>query len=111
MQEIFIKAVTAPDDSRDIMHYEACFGNEEPKMFMSKSEALAYLQDKVKERKKDLKKQRVNHLGSCRDYDEHLYRAHEIDNALENCKMIEDNLHYMEIHEEMTCFFFKTLSD
>ena len=25
MQEIFIKAVTAPDDSRDIMHYETYY--------------------------------------------------------------------------------------
>lgn len=27
MQEIFIKAATAPDDSRDIMHYETYWNN------------------------------------------------------------------------------------
>lgn len=111
MQEIFIKAVTAPDDSRDIMHYEAYFGNEALKMFASRKEALEYLLEKIKEKKEQLLQNLRNLRGSCADYDEYIHRAHEIDSALENCKMIEYELHHMEIHEEMTCFFFKKLSD
>lgn len=111
MQEIFIKAVTAPDDSRDIMHYEAYFGNEEPKMFASRKEAVDYLLKKIEDEEEQLH-QDLRHLRRSHiDWDEFSYRAEKIINALENCEMIKDNLHYMEIHEEIMCFFFKTLSD
>lgn len=48
MQEIFIKAATAPDDSRDIMHYEASYyGIIE--IFSKGYEAEAYLCELVDE--------------------------------------------------------------
>lgn len=98
--QIFIKAVTAPDDERDIMHYETSFENEAPKIFASRKEALEYLLERIKERKEQLH-QDLRHLkGSCADYDEYLYRAESIYDDLHYCEIVEHNICHTETKQE-----------
>ena len=65
MQPIFIKAVTAPDDSRDIMHYETYYYGEN-KIFSSLKDAEKYLMKKLdKEIKKQVKRLETDYFYSA----------------------------------------------